>query len=198
MNGKRLLIALILTVFGMAPAFSAPSTGLGIFLGLSGHDHVLKSRAADNTENFDPNSRINYRSRGYSIGGEEQFMITERWAIVPTLTLSIEQTTSLVERGAERPFRSTHTFFTGVFQFRYWMDAVFAGFHVGYGWHIIKFRQTGNSTSVANNNAGLVTGFEFDPGWFGYVLYEDLNPLGEILNVKRKAGLRLVFGHRWR
>lgn len=186
MKRKPLILlgtALLALCAGTAQA--APKNGFSVNGGL-----INSSTSVTVTGPFLTGLTGSYKSSGISLGLDYQFALTESLSLNPFLMTSGESVSNVNNVSSNHGILGL--------QLRYWIGDAFVGAHIGSYSEMLKFGNTGISTSASGGGAGLVAGWENPAGGL-YVMGQLDSAKLNVTNTDTKlSGVRLSVGYRWK
>ena len=172
-----------------SPAWAAAGSGFGLYGGFASHTSKGQFTVPPLT-----GVEFEFTSSGISFGIDYQFAIGDSFSISPFLMTSSEQFEEKTNVFTEAEDGS-HSIL-GV-QFRYWLDLLFVGVHIGQYTEVINF-STGDAGFVGTGG-GVVVGWENDDGLFFSGQYDSatLKDDDDVAETDL-TGFRLHIGFRWK
>jgi hypothetical protein len=172
----RAAVLLLLLVLAAAPAaWAEPRNGFGLEAGPVWHR--VSTPGGDGT--------LRYESAGLGLVGDAQFVVNERWSLVPLLALTAERTHGDLSATASNGMAA--------FQLRRWWGDWFVGGHLGY--YVELLEQPGSSGTRYGPGAGAALGAE-RPGGLSWSVQLDLPRKLQVRGETRIA-LRAQLGWRF-
>lgn len=192
------LKALMLLIISEGNAFAAAESGFGLNAGRTSNQMSGTTKPGG--------TAYSYSSFGLSIGMDYQIALSDSFSISPMLIVSAEESlTSTLQAGTifsgPQPPNSAGHGILGL-QFRYWIDDMFIGGHVGsYTEFLSNINPNTNTTTDTIGEGvgrGLVVGWEPSKSkWFLMGQIDTANIDYTSAKVKL-TGTRVSVGYRWK
>jgi len=165
-----------------APAAAGPVNGLGAMGGLAAHSFRLPQDVGDD---------LIFSGYGPSVWLDAQFVVNDRWSLVPVLQASLEHTTDMFHV----PGNTEGTVFTysALFQVRFWLGDYYLSPHIGVYQEAFSSYK-GQLFQYGSEGGGASVGWEGGEGWIANAAVDWETPL---VNHQIWA-LRAQVGYRWR
>ncbi len=181
-----LALFVVLTLGGTGHLCASPRDGWAVFGGLAYNTSTGKY-----TEGANAGQTFGTGSAGLSVAGDYQFVLDAKMSIVAFLAGSSESASS----GELRIDTARHSVIGA--QFRYWMDELYAGAHIGTYTEVLVDSDTNNSAGASGFGAGVTLGYETGNGYIvsGQIDQASLNSVDAALTL---FAIRLHIGYRWR